>query len=193
MASARATPKYRDGFTPPSSVHTLPPAKMTDISHHLDFLLFINCITCFSPCLKSQWALEGVLGRQGGSGRLGRLHPMHYHPYHCLGVTTGTKCQPHICPNAFPGSAIPSRMIFVVGSHPCRGLAAVPAYPYGSVTFQPASGTHFLVPAKGFNKRHACITHGQQPVPSRSCPITSWGHPGADTTAPTSWEGQAKQ
>lgn len=111
------------------------------------------------------------------------------HSYHCLGVTSGRKCETYICPNAFPGNAIPSNMGFVVpGSHPCRGLAAVPGYPYGSVTFQPASGTHFVL--LGARERSLTkgmlVTHGQQSVSPRGCSITSWDHPGVDTTVPMS-------
>lgn len=133
---------------------TLPPAKVTGTSHHLDFLLFLNCIPCFRPCLQSQWALEGLLGRQGGSGRVGRLYPMPCHSYHCLGATSSRKCEPCICPNAFPGSAIPSNTGFVVpGSHPCvqgdwssASISIWKWHPLNSSWCQ----------QKVFHKKHAC-------------------------------------
>lgn len=122
------------------------------------------------------------------------------HSCHCLGITDGRKCETYICPNASSGSAIPSNMCLVVpGSHPCRGLAAVPGHPCVSVTFQPASGTHLVLlgaSEKSLTKARL-VTHGQQSVSPRSCPITSWDHPGVETTVPMSLgrpsQGEAEQ
>lgn len=72
-------------------------------------------------------------------------------------------------------------LLFLAHIPACRGLGAVPAYPYGS-------GTHLIL--LGASKRSLTksmlVTHGQQLVSPMSCPITSWDHPGVDTTVPLS-------
>lgn len=152
MASARATPDHHDGSTPPSFIHTLPPAKMTGISHNLDFLLFINCITSFQSLPEAIVGSRGGTGVPGGSGRLSRLCQMPCHSYCCPGVTSGRKCETHICPNAFPGSAISSNIGFVVpGPHPCRVLQQCQHIHMEVSHFSlPVAPTlYFLVPVKG--------------------------------------------